>query len=57
LKIFNTLGQEVMTLLHEKRGAGNHIVKFDAAKLTSGVYFYQINAGKLVETKKMMLLK
>ncbi|MCX6142228.1 MAG: T9SS type A sorting domain-containing protein [Ignavibacteriales bacterium] len=57
LKIFNTLGQEVMTLLHEKRGAGNHIVKFDAAKLTSGVYFYQINAGKLVETKKMTLLK
>jgi hypothetical protein len=57
LKIFNTLGQEVMTLVHEKMGAGNHVVKFDAAKLTSGVYFYQINAGKLVETKKMMLLK
>jgi hypothetical protein len=43
--------------LHEKLGAGNHIVRFDAAKLTSGVYFYQINAGKFVETKKMLMLK
>jgi len=57
LKIFNMLGQEVTTLLHEKLGAGNHIVRFDAAKLTSGVYFYQVNAGKFVETKKMLLLK
>ena len=57
LKIFNMLGQEVTTLLHEKLGAGNHIVRFDAAKLTSGVYFYQINAGKFVETKKMLMLK
>jgi hypothetical protein len=57
LKIFNMLGQEVTTLLHEKLSAGNHVVRFDAARLTSGVYFYQVNAGKFVETKKMLLLK
>jgi hypothetical protein len=57
LKIFNVLGQEVMTLLSEKMGAGKHVVKFDASKLTSGVYLYQVSAGKFVETKKMILLK
>jgi hypothetical protein len=38
-------------------GAGKHTVKFDATKLTSGVYLYQVSAGKFVETKKMILLK
>ena len=57
LKIFNMLGQEVMVLLHDKMPAGSNVVRFDASRLTSGVYFYQINAGKFVETKKMMLLK
>jgi hypothetical protein len=57
LKIFNILGQEVMTILNEKMDAGKHIVKFDASKLTSGVYLYQVSAGKFVETKKMILLK
>jgi photosystem II stability/assembly factor-like uncharacterized protein len=57
LKIFNVLGQEVMTLLNEKMDAGKHIVKFDATRLTSGVYLYQVSAGKFVGTKKMMLLK
>ena len=57
VKIFNSLGQEMMTLLSGKLGAGNHTVRFDASKLTSGVYFYQINAGKFTETKKMMLVK
>jgi hypothetical protein len=57
VKIYNSLGQEMMTLLSGKLGAGNHTVRFDASKLTSGVYFYQINAGKFTETKKMMLVK
>jgi len=57
LKIFNVLGQEIMTLMHEKLGAGVHTVRFDASKLTSGVYLYQISAGKFTETKKMVLMK
>jgi photosystem II stability/assembly factor-like uncharacterized protein len=57
LKIFNVLGQELMTLMHEKLGAGSHTVRFDASTLTSGVYLYQITAGKFSETKKMVLMK
>lgn len=57
LKVFNVLGQEIMTVLNEKLGSGNHTVKFDASKLTSGVYLYQINAGTFTDTKKMILLK
>ncbi|HTY38475.1 MAG TPA: T9SS type A sorting domain-containing protein, partial [Bacteroidota bacterium] len=57
LKIFNVLGQEIMTLMHEKMDAGKHTVRFDASKLTSGVYLYQVTAGKFVDTKKMVLLK
>ncbi|MCX6135817.1 MAG: T9SS type A sorting domain-containing protein [Ignavibacteriales bacterium] len=57
LKIFNVLGQEVMTLLNEKMDAGKHSVRFDASKLVSGVYLYQVTAGKYAETKKMVLLK
>ena len=62
LKIFNALGQEVMTLLSDSRAAGNHEVSFNAAALNSGVYFYTIEASgvdgsKFSSTKKMMLLK
>lgn len=57
LKIFNVLGQVVATVLHEKLNAGKHTVNFDAARLSSGIYFYQINSGKFIETKKMTLLK
>jgi hypothetical protein len=57
LKVFNVLGQEMMTILNQKMDAGKHTVRFDASKLTSGVYLYQVSAGKFVETKKMVLLK
>jgi hypothetical protein len=43
--------------MHEKMEAGKHTVRFDASNLTSGVYLYQVSAGKFVETKKMVLLK
>jgi hypothetical protein len=57
LKVFNLLGQVVQTLTNEKQEAGNHFIVFDASKLSSGIYFYQITAGKFVATKKMMFLK
>lgn len=55
--IFNALGQVVSTLVDREQSAGNHVVNFDASKLSSGVYFYTINAGSFVQTKKMILMK
>jgi len=57
LKVFGILGNEVATLVNEEKPAGNHEVNFDASKLSSGVYFYQLQAGSFVETKKMILLR
>jgi hypothetical protein len=56
LKVFNTLGQEVAVLVDEEKSAGYHQVRWDAA-LTSGVYFYRLQAGDFVETKKMIVLQ
>ncbi|MDP2364275.1 MAG: T9SS type A sorting domain-containing protein [Ignavibacteria bacterium] len=57
LKIYNLLGEEVKTLIAEERQAGNHSVQFNANNLASGFYFYKLQAGSFVETKKMILLK
>ncbi|MCW8995710.1 MAG: T9SS type A sorting domain-containing protein, partial [Psychromonas sp.] len=57
LKIYNSLGQEVGTLINQIVPAGNHEVQFDASSLSSGVYFYTLNAGNFVESKKMILMK
>lgn len=57
LKIYDVLGNEIATLVNEERPAGNFEIIFDAARLPSGVYFYTLRAGSLIETKKMLLLK
>jgi photosystem II stability/assembly factor-like uncharacterized protein len=57
LKIFDVLGNEIATLVNEEKTTGNYTVNFDASNLTSGVYFYRIQAGDYVETKKMIYLK
>jgi spore coat protein A len=57
LKIYDVLGSEVSTLINQVVPAGNHEVQFDAIGLPSGVYFYNLSAGKFVENKKMMLMK
>lgn len=57
LKVYNLLGQEVMTLVDGVQNAGVHEVNFNANQLSSGVYFYTIKAGEFVSTKKMILLK
>ncbi|MBM4167286.1 MAG: T9SS type A sorting domain-containing protein [Ignavibacteria bacterium] len=65
LKIYNVIGQEVATLIHNKQtDIGMHEVRFDASNFSSGIYFYQLfvgtNLGKvqeISETKKMILLK
>lgn len=57
LKVYDLLGREVATLVNERQNAGNYIVQFNGANLASGVYFYRLQAGSFVDTKKMMLLK
>jgi hypothetical protein len=66
LKVFNTLGQEVATLVHESQIAGRYSVQFPVAganigkgseKLSSGIYFYRLHAGEFVGMRKMLLVK
>jgi hypothetical protein len=57
LKVYDVLGNEVATLVNEEKPAGSYEVKFDASGLTSGIYFYKLQAGSMVETKKMILMK
>ncbi|MBK9097731.1 MAG: choice-of-anchor D domain-containing protein [bacterium] len=57
LTLFNLLGEEITTLVNEEKVAGNYSIEFSAASLPSGVYFYRIQAGSFVDTKKMILIK
>jgi hypothetical protein len=65
LKIFNLLGQEVATLINEKRDAGQHTVQWNALGLASGVYFYRLHVHPIdakqindfVQTKKLLLIR
>jgi hypothetical protein len=57
LKVYDVLGNEVATLLDEYKPAGKFEVEFDASGLPSGVYFYRIQSGNFIDTKKMLLLK
>ena len=57
LKVYNSIGQEIATLVNQKQNAGKHNVEFNASNLPSGIYFYSINAGEYSSVKKMMLLK
>ena len=51
------LGREAATLVNETKQPGKYEVEFNAASLSSGVYFYQLKAGEFIQTKKMILLK
>jgi hypothetical protein len=57
LKIFDIHGQEVATLVHEKRQAGYYEEDFNATDLSGGTYFYRLQTGKIVETKKMIIFR
>jgi hypothetical protein len=56
ISVFNTLGQEVAKLVNGYQDPGYHDVPFDARGLASGVYFYRLEAGSFIETKKLVLL-
>jgi hypothetical protein len=57
IKVFDVLGNEIETLVNEEKPAGTYELTWNAANLPSGVYFYRIQAGSFIDTKKMILLK
>jgi hypothetical protein len=57
IKIFNVLGSEIETLVDEEKPIGTYELSWNAANLPSGVYFYRLQAGDFVQTRKMILLK
>lgn len=57
IKVYDIIGREVATLVNKNMTVGDHKVTFNAAGLSSGIYFYQIRAGNFVQTKKMILMK
>jgi hypothetical protein len=57
LTIYDILGRRVDVLVNERMGAGYHQVTFDGTHLASGVYFYRIQAGDFVQTRRLLLLK
>lgn len=57
LKVFILLGEEVATLDEGVRPAGVYTVQFDASRLVSGVYFFRLQVGRCVETKKIVLIR
>ena len=57
LKVYDMLGREIKTLVNQEQSAGVYNVEFNASNLSSGVYFYRIEAGNFVASKKLLLLK
>jgi hypothetical protein len=57
LKVFNTSGKEVASLVNETRSAGYHSVNFNASALSSGVYYYRLESNGITKTMKMALIK
>jgi hypothetical protein len=57
LRVYDVLGKEITTLVNEETPGGTYQVDFDTYDLTSGIYFYQLQAGSFVGTRKMVLLK
>lgn len=57
LKVFDILGKQVAELVNEYKSTGSYVVDFNAANLSSGIYFYRLETEGLIETKKMLLVK
>jgi len=57
LKVYDAIRREVTTLVNEVKEAGSYEVKFDAAKLSSGIYFARLVLGEKSQVKKLMLMK
>jgi len=57
IQLFNTLGEKVRTIVDREYSTGTYVLTFDAAGLTTGTYFYRMQAGKFVEVKKMVVVR
>ncbi|MCX8106662.1 MAG: T9SS type A sorting domain-containing protein, partial [Ignavibacterium album] len=57
LKVYDILGNEVVTLVNEYKEAGRYKIEFDASNIPSGIYYYKISAGSFSDVKKMMVIK
>lgn len=57
IKVFDVTGRLIQTLVNSRQPAGSHTVSFDAKQLSSGVYFYRLEAGTFTDVKRMMLIK
>ncbi|MBX2976728.1 MAG: T9SS type A sorting domain-containing protein [Ignavibacteriaceae bacterium] len=57
LKIYDILGKEVTTLINEEKQAGKYSIEFNASKISSGVYLYELRSNEYKSTKKLMLMK
>ena len=57
IKIYDLLGNEVKTLVNGYKEAGMHSINFEGGRLASGIYFYRMQAGNFVKTKKFILMK
>ncbi|NWG29621.1 MAG: T9SS type A sorting domain-containing protein [Ignavibacteriaceae bacterium] len=57
LKVYDILGNEIVTLVNEEKPAGIYEIAFYATGLSSGIYFYKLSAGSFVQTRKMLLVK
>jgi len=57
LKVYDVLGKEVANLVNEEKQSGYYEIEFNSINLVSGIYFYKLQSGSFVETKKMVLMK
>jgi hypothetical protein len=57
LRVYDLLGHKVTTLVNTELAPGDYQVRLNAEGFASGIYFYQLKAGGLVETKKLMLIR
>ena len=57
LKVYDIIGNEIVTLAEGIKNAGSYETVFNASKLASGIYFYKLIAGDIVQTKKMILIR
>ncbi|MBK8551083.1 MAG: T9SS type A sorting domain-containing protein [Ignavibacteria bacterium] len=57
IKVYNSNGNEVASLVNEKQNAGSYDIEFNAVNLASGIYYYEMNAGEFKQVRKMILIK
>jgi hypothetical protein len=57
LKIYDVLGKEVAVLVNKKKDAGKYTIEFNGSNFASGVYFYKLESGSFIQTKRMVLIK